>query len=63
MEEYEEDNDDQQWRFKHGQSKIRNGADRNRVLDIMDNNEDAGARVGAWDDNDGPNQQFDSERV
>lgn len=42
-------------------NRIQSRINPNQVLDIADNNQDAGARVGVWDFNGGPNQQWSIE--
>lgn len=56
-------NDDQKWIFHRARGIIRNGEDRDIVLDIEGCSEEEGAKVIGWEENGQDNQQWDCQRV
>jgi hypothetical protein len=58
---FQQGDPNQQWMRKD--QHIRNRFDNNRVLDVMQNNRDKGAKVGAWSFNGGANQCWDFDFV
>lgn len=59
--EYQPGDPNQQW--VRQDQYIRNRVDSNRVLDIMNNSREKGAKIGAWNFNGGQNQSWEFEFV
>ena len=57
--EYKEGEENQQWVTRD--DRVKNKNDENRVFDIAGQNEDAGARICAWDFHGKNNQLWDFE--
>ena len=63
MEPYKEGKKAQQFVYRRGQGVFRSRGDQNQVFDILDANEDQGARVGLWEESGDDNQMWELERV
>jgi len=57
VEKYKEGNNDQKW--KRHEHYIRNGVDNTKVIDILGENKDKGAKIGQWTYHGKKNQCFD----
>jgi len=60
---YQTGNKNQQWHFNKQRKTIDNGADQNKVFDVVGGSTKSGAQICAWDHHEGANQHWKIEPV